>query len=125
VTRIRANCPTCGEVDLTPEDVTLHLVRDPVGEVDDASTYRFACPDCTELVTKPADGRIAQLLTSGGVAVEETATGAEPDLRPEHPERPPSGPALTLDDLLDLHLLLDQPTWFDRVLALSWPVPTS
>ena len=122
VTRIRANCPSCGEVDLRPNDVVLSVVRAYDGLVSDASSYRFNCPDCTEVVTKPADERIAQLLTTGGVPVEEageTATGASApvDDRPAHPESPAEGRVLIADDLLDLHLKLEEDGWFAELLA--------
>ena len=111
MTRIRATCPNCGEVDLRPRDVVLRLVRSPYGSVGDASSYRFACPTCDDTVVKPADGRIAQLLQTGGVPTEETDESAElaglaAHLQPSHPESPPPGPALTVDDLLDFHLAL-------------------
>lgn len=115
MTRIRATCPSCGEVELRPVDVVLHLVRSDDGEVTDGSHYRFSCPDCTELVEKPADDRIAQLLTTGGVPVEEPTQL----VRPPHPEAPPDGPRFTSDDVLDLHLALADPDWFDRLRALS------
>ena len=123
MTRIRASCPGCGEVDLQPDDVTLHVVRAPDGVVSDASSYRFSCPACEELVTKPADERIAQLLTTGGVAVEEEPGDAPAivDQRPPHPERMVPGPALTRDDLLDLHLVLATDTWFDELLRTHPP----
>lgn len=119
MTRIRANCPACGEVDLLPGDVTLRIVRQVGGEVGNGSCYRFACPDCAEVVRKPADERIAQLLTTGGVPVEEVAEGEailEADL-PPHPERPVGGAPLTHDDLLDLHLKLQTDGWFDELVA--------
>jgi predicted RNA-binding Zn-ribbon protein involved in translation (DUF1610 family) len=120
VTRIRANCPSCGEVDLRPDDVVLSVVRACDGLISDASSYRFNCPDCTEVVTKPADERIAQLLTTGGVPVEEASEVAdEPvDARPPHPEFPPSGRALSVDDLLDLHEKLESDGWFDELLDI-------
>jgi predicted RNA-binding Zn-ribbon protein involved in translation (DUF1610 family) len=110
MTRIRASCPTCGEVDLRPEEVVLHVVRAPDGLISDLSEYRFRCPSCADQVAKPADERIAQLLTTGGVPVAETP----PEL-PPHPEFPSAGPPLTPDDLLDLHLLLTQPDWFSEL----------
>lgn len=116
MTRIRASCPDCGEVDLLPDEVLLRVVRAPDGVVGDGSTYRFSCPDCTGLVTKPADERIAQLLTTGGVPVEEAD---DADERPRHPEAPPSGPRFTHDDLLDLHLLLTRDDWFHDLLTSS------
>jgi hypothetical protein len=124
VTRIRASCPSCGEVDLTPPDVTLRIVRAPDGLVGDGSSYRFCCPDCEQVVTKPADERIAQLLTTGGVPVEQGELSDDEAalfeaLKPTHPERPPIGPTFTLDDVLDLHLLLATDGWFDRLLATT------
>jgi predicted RNA-binding Zn-ribbon protein involved in translation (DUF1610 family) len=111
VTRIRATCPACGEVDLQPDDVVLHIVRAPDGVVADGSEYRFLCPSCTDEVAKPADERIAQLLTTGGVHVAEAAPALPP-----HPEAPLPGPPLTLDDLLDLHLGLERDDWFSSLL---------
>jgi hypothetical protein len=120
MTRIRATCPDCGEVDLRPADIELRIVRSDVGEVGTGSNYRFSCPTCTVLVTKPADERIARLLATGGVEISidrtETAVGTlDPveRLRRAHPERPAAGPALTPDDLLDLHLALRREDWFD------------
>ena len=119
MTRIRANCPGCGEVDLTPPDVTLRITRAADGLVGDGSTYRFLCPDCFELVTKPADSRIAQLLSTGGVPIEESGDLDHflETLRPPHPEQPAEGPQLTVDDLLDLHELLARDDWFERLLT--------
>jgi predicted RNA-binding Zn-ribbon protein involved in translation (DUF1610 family) len=116
VTRIRASCPSCGEVDLQPVDVTLRLVRRGDGNVAPGSNYRFSCPDCEQVVTKPADDRIAQLLTTGGVPVEHPEPVEE---RPIHPELPAGGPPLSHDDLLDLHLLLETDDWFDRLAAIT------
>ena len=125
MTRIRASCPTCGEVDLRPKDVILRLVRGACGVVGEASSYRFACPSCDDTVVKPADERIAQLLTTGGVPVEETDESSElaglaAELRPAHPESPPPGPVLTRDDLLDFHLALEDVDWLAAVAETSY-----
>jgi predicted RNA-binding Zn-ribbon protein involved in translation (DUF1610 family) len=117
MTRIRATCPSCGEVELLPADVLLRRVTDADGDVSVGSCYRFSCPDCTEVVEKPADERIVSLLTTGGVEVEEV--GVTVDTRPPHPEASLGGPRLTHDDLLDLHFALQDPAWFDRLLATS------
>lgn len=118
VTRIRAKCPQCGEVDLRPHDIQLEIVRTYVGEVADGSNYRFACPDCEEMVTKPADERIARLLATGGVPI--TVTGNQVDrLLNQHPEFPPDGPPLTHDDVLEFHLLLEHHSWFEQLQALT------
>lgn len=113
MTRIRATCPVCGEVDLRPNDIELEIHRDVVTDVGEGSCYRFACPTCTELVTKPADERIARLLTTGGVPVVEP-----PEPEP-HPEAPPAGAPLTLDDLLTLHQLLETADWFHGLEAMT------
>lgn len=125
MTRIRATCPACGEVDLRPDDIQLQIVRDGSGEVGDGSTYRFDCPGCAIEVTKPADDRVARLLATGGVeiTVARPRVGLEDlaeflDDLPTHPEHPPCGPALTTDDLLDLHVLLARDDWFDRLRAM-------
>lgn len=121
MTRIRASCPSCGEVDLRPADLTLTIVRDADGRVCDGSAYRFRCPTCTHVVAKPADARIADLLRTGGVKAQEAEDPFEllSSLLPRHPEDPPAGPALSYDDLLDLHLLLAQEDWFDALLATT------
>ena len=102
MTTIRATCPTCDEVELTPDDIDLRV--DPQGARD--SYYAFACPTCTGRVRKRADDRIVRLLASGGVAVKDM--GVEPSKRYE-------GPALTYDDLLDFHDLLQSDDWFGEL----------
>lgn len=114
MTRIRTTCPTCGEVELRPDEVVLRRMLTGSGEVTDGASYRFSCPDCAVLVEKPADGRVVELLTTGGVPTEDVPP-ARP--LPPHPERPSSGPAFTRDDLLDLHLALEQPDWLARLAA--------
>ncbi len=104
-TRIRATCPACGEVELTPPDVELRVCR-----VEERSFYAFVCPECYRTVSKPADRRVVRLLTSGGVP-------AQPWDPPEEALEPRSGPALTWDDLLDLHLELESPDWWMRLEA--------
>lgn len=119
MTRIRATCPTCGEVELTATDLVLSVVGSTAPAAD-STTYRFECPDCESLVVKPADTRISRLLTSGGVEVEYTsATRLDDELAAlsssVHPEHPTPGPRLTTDDLLDLHELLATDHWFDEL----------
>ena len=110
MTRIRANCPDCGDVELTPDEILIQVAHADADLVGDGSRYRFTCPDCEGTVTKPADDRIVQLLITGGVALEVAEPAADP--RPPHPESPPAGAAFTADDLLDLHLLLERDDWF-------------
>jgi predicted RNA-binding Zn-ribbon protein involved in translation (DUF1610 family) len=126
VTRIRAACPTCGEVDLRPDDIHLDIVRGRDGaEVGAGSTYRFPCPACEHEITKTADEQIARLLIGAGVALSIGGPdGAEVDADagshlPAHPEGPRSGPDLTLDDLLDFHELLAGDDWFAALESMT------
>lgn len=121
MTRIRATCPSCGEVDLRPTDVELEIVRLPQDEdteVRDGSSYRFDCPTCDDVVTKPADARIARLLTTGGVEVTVTDGQPAPAL-PPHPEHPVDGPAFSYDDLIDFHFMLQESDVLDMALTLG------
>src|SRR5205807_10075040 len=85
VTTIRATCPTCGEVELTPDDIELRVCTHAP-----ASYYQFVCPLCTEEIQKPADDRVVQLLISGGVPA--TVWELPQEVREAH-----EGPALTTD----------------------------
>jgi predicted RNA-binding Zn-ribbon protein involved in translation (DUF1610 family) len=120
MTRIRANCPDCGDVELAPDEMLIEVTHDNDDLVGEGSNYRFVCPDCASTVRKPADDRIVQLLISGGVPLQVTEDPVEvPAPSSEHPEAPAPGPALTCDDLLDLHLLLRQSDWFDQLAQMS------
>ena len=50
MTTIKATCPTCGEVALTPDDIELRVDQDRT----EGSFYGFECPRCTAQVRKPA-----------------------------------------------------------------------
>ena len=94
MTTIKASCPACGDVDLTPTDV-----RVVICSRSDWSFYAFACPSCCEEVRKHADEDVVALLVSGGVKADVWEIPAE--ALEEH-----SGPPLTYDDLLDAALWL-------------------
>lgn len=108
MTTIRATCPTCGEVGLTPEEIELR-----VDEADaSASYYAFSCPSCFGTVRKPADERVVRLLISGGVEVLEMGpAGPQPVRLVDRFE----GPRITHDDILDFHALLEGENWFDEL----------
>ena len=95
MTTIKATCPICGDVDLTPRDVVLTVVE-PAG----AARYAFTCPECSDAVTKPADEDVVALLASAGVRITRHYVPAEA-LEPHH------GAPLTYDDLLDFALWLE------------------
>src|SRR4051812_50226845 len=62
VTTIRANCPTCGDVQLRANDLVVRVCSD-----DESGSYTFRCPTCTVAVAKGASKRIVDLLVSSGV----------------------------------------------------------
>ncbi|HVM28162.1 MAG TPA: hypothetical protein VM433_10910 [Mycobacteriales bacterium] len=94
MTTIKASCPGCGEVELTPADVSLMVCSHAR-----LSYYAFTCPGCADEVRKPADDHVVSLLVSGGVPATVWDVPAEAI-------EPRTGPALTYDDLLDLGLQL-------------------
>ncbi len=100
MTTIRTNCPTCGEVDMSPEAVLLS-VRDIAGE----GSYRFSCPECRTTVEKHADRKVVALLLSAGVELDE---GREPaPVATALYEERPVGPPFTVDDVITFHFLLE------------------
>lgn len=114
MTTIKATCPTCGEVGLTPQDIELR--------VDDndttASFYAFDCPSCMGNVRKPADERVVRLLISGGVEVQPLRQQPAPRRMSERFD----GPKFTKDDMLDFHLLLQRDDLL-TVLLSAPPLP--
>ena len=94
MTTIKASCPTCGEVELTPADVALMVCSHAP-----MSYYSFDCPTCCDEVRKPADDHVVSLLVSGGVPAQVWDLPAEAlEIK--------AGPVLTYDDLLDFALEL-------------------
>jgi hypothetical protein len=103
MTTIKATCPTCGEVDLTAEDILLRI-----GGNKASNTYGFSCPACTDFIEKPADERIVRLLLSGGVMPVLVHVPAE---ALEHRE----GPPINHDDLLAFHEMMKSDDWMDEL----------
>ena len=103
MTTIRANCPSCGDVQLTAHDLTVRVCAD-----DERGSYCFRCPDCQGAVAKEASRRIVDLLVSSGVRMQVWRLPAElTETRVGEP--------LTPDDLLDFHLLLTGEDWFEEL----------
>jgi hypothetical protein len=94
MTLIKASCPDCGEVELTPADVALMVCSHAP-----LSYYAFTCRGCGDEVRKPADDHVVSLLVSGGVPATVWEVPAE--ALEEH-----TGPRLSYDDLLDFALEL-------------------
>ena len=95
MTTIKSTCPMCGDVDLTPRDVTV-----TVAERAGWATYSFECVSCHDTVEKPAEADVVRLLRSAGVRVVTVQIPAE--ALETH-----AGPALSYDDVLDFALLLE------------------
>ncbi|WP_337060713.1 hypothetical protein [Kineococcus sp. G2] len=95
MTTIKASCPCCGDVELTPKQVRL-----VVCSAKDRSFYAFTCPQCRDEVRKAASEDVVALLVSGGVAVERWIIPAE--AMEEH-----HGATIAWDDVLDFALVLD------------------
>lgn len=104
MTTIKATCPLCGEVSLTSEDITLRI-----GPERSTNTYSFSCPDCGEVVEKPATERVVRLLLSGGVVPTLTELPAEA-------LEPKQGPPICYDDLLEFHEMLKGEDWLDALI---------
>ena len=103
MTTIRANCPTCGDVQLRANDLVVRVCSD-----DESGSYTFRCPTCTVAVAKGASKRIVDLLVSSGVRMEVWRLPAELT-------EPRLGPTLQPDDLLDFHLMLSGDDWFSEL----------
>lgn len=97
------------------EAISLELAED--GE---QGHYVFTCPDCSADVTRPADRKVVALLLAVGVSTREAPAEAEadaPSLSPEDQDPAPYAPALTLDDLIDLHFLLEDDAWISEEIS--------
>jgi predicted RNA-binding Zn-ribbon protein involved in translation (DUF1610 family) len=108
-TIVRATCPTCGDVEMPLTSLSLRVCAD-----DGRGTYGFSCPTCGERVVKEAEGMVVGVLLASGVDLAWWEL-------PDELDEPHHGPALTHDDLLDFHLLLEQPDWFARLAASVTP----
>jgi len=106
MTLIKASCPTCGEVELTPADVALMVCSHAP-----LSYYAFQCSGCSTEVRKPADDHVVSLLVSGGVPATVWEIPAE--ALEAH-----QGPVLSYDDLLDFCLNLGETEFLAAVADL-------
>lgn len=93
MTTIKATCPICGDVDLTPADVRL-----TVAESAGWATYTFKCGTCQDLIEKTADDEVVALLSSAGVLIDHV---------PGEAFEQHCGSPISYDDVLDFALWLD------------------
>jgi hypothetical protein len=132
MTTIRARCPHCGEVDMTPDAIEL-AVRGDTG----TGSYRFICPACLTMVQKMADRKIVDLLSSVGVSVSPAAAASlldgseartersttalfEMPFEPRRPTEAGRSP-LTYDDLISFHFLLEDDEWLADAIGRAAP----
>ena len=109
MTTIKASCPDCGEVELTPADVRLMVCS-----YSPLSYYAFDCDTCRGEVRKPADDHVVSLLLSGGVEAVVWELPAEA-------LEPHEGPAICYDDLLDFALQLTEVDYLAAIVSAKVP----
>ena len=102
----KANCAVCGEVVIRADESSLHVAGP-------RASWRctFRCPVCRRETLLPVPAGASHLLMAGGARVT-----IQPDPSAEREQPRPADRALVLDDLIDLHALLDGDGWFDQLL---------
>ena len=113
MTTIKASCPSCGDVELTPQQVRL-----VVCSVKSWSYYAVICTTCADEIRKPAGRDVVALLISGGVVAEPWSVPAEALEAHE-------GPVLNYDDVLDFAIWLGQSDNLAAAAAAQGPRPRS
>lgn len=104
---VRATCPSCGDVELTVEQVqVLFCVSTGV------ATYSFRCPACGVMVNKDANDAVVESLSSAGARMVAWTLPAEL-------AEPKTGPRITHDDLLEFHLALESDAWREELAFLA------
>lgn len=98
-------------MDLAPDEMSLFVA--PSG---DRGSYSFTCPECSREVDRPANRKIVALLVAAGVETMPMPRGAVLDLPPEDRSPDPDAQPFTLDDLIELHFLLQDDLALDAVL---------
>lgn len=105
---VRSRCPSCRQ-EITFTIGQCALLPGPSGR---PVAYGYNCPACGDTIVRSADPQAISMLIAGGASVRGVP---EQNAPPLHPESPRPGPPLTADDLIDFHLLLSGPSWFDRL----------
>ncbi len=109
MTRIRARCPECGDVEFGVSDIVVTTDR------GSETGYRFSCPACSTSVSRAAVADVIELLISAGVRIERRRQrGTVTDTRHPSQLREPRAPQFTEADAAEFRDQLDDPRWFDR-----------
>ena len=109
MTKIRAQCPTCGDVEFGVEAIVVLGERVNSDEPEEPArapnsrltgAYRFSCPLCDSSVRRAALPEVIQLLVTAGVAVDfgsgrtsKAARRGRPSVSPTARQTRRSGPA--------------------------------
>lgn len=104
---VEVACQHCGLIRLAIKKFSL-FVDPKSGD----SFFTFACPSCNRVNKYPADDYIVEVLTFNGVMPhvwEKTLEMLEPK----------EGRPLTMDDLLDFHIELKDPKWFEKLKKMT------
>lgn len=100
---VEVACNKCGLVRLGIKKFSLFVTEN--GE----SFFMFVCPSCGEVNKYPADDYIVEVLTYNGILPHVWEPARE--LTEQK-----SGPKINYDDILDLHIELRKPDWFEKFL---------
>ena len=103
VPTVRVHCTDCAVVRVPAHKVTLRNCVD-----DGRWDYWFLCPRC---------GRLSAGESTSWLAVEAFAAGSPLEVwrLPAELKEPHVGPPLSLVDLVELHLTLAEPDWFESL----------
>lgn len=102
MTRIRARCPDCGDVEFSIDEIVVLALPPSSG------AYRFTCPSCGDPVSRTAVPDVIELLLSAGVRKQ----------RVDHPSLMAVERQFTERDIAEFRHLLASPDWFDRLQAV-------
>ena len=102
-TQIVVSCPDCSDQRVGVGDITLRMCRD-----DGSWSYCFRCPACRLRAVGQTSASAATDAISAGAAFESWSWPLEMSERRD-------GPPLTLSDVLELHLVLLEPDWFESL----------
>lgn len=80
MTKIRARCPRCGDVEFGVASIVVLTDSDSASGSAHSSAYRFDCPECGDQVSRTAVPDVLALLLSAGVREEAPVLPAEPQI---------------------------------------------
>jgi hypothetical protein len=104
---IRASCSTCGDVELSIDEVQLMMCAST-----SEGSYVFRCPTCRLIVSKAAEENVVDVLVASGVRLSMWHLPAE--LEEQH-----FGPPIGYDELLEFHFALRDDAWMEEINALA------